>query len=194
MADIIYTVCCAVRRDHVPADDTVHFDRDVVFGLYHLPWYLGELNFDVNDADLFGADVDVDQSRVDGFVELPESRDQTDGSLLDVLERVGERAAWDHSACTDTGAEGVHHGSIETVLDTAHSHILSIGLLHLLSLKGLDCNDGRGRCRYSSLPGGIIRHESIEILASTRAGASASSAGVISVRVAFTIVEGGTVH
>ena len=56
----------------------VDLDRHVVFRLDHLPRDSSELNLDVDDPDGFGADVDSDQTRVDGPVELTESADETD--------------------------------------------------------------------------------------------------------------------
>lgn len=41
---------------------------------------------------------------------------RTDGSLIDLLERVREGAARDHADRTDAGAKGVHHGAVEAVL------------------------------------------------------------------------------
>ena len=85
-----------------------------------------------DNSDRLGADVDLDQTRVDGLasaretpktrhrpaylVELTESTDETDGTLVDFLERVGARAARDHADGANEGSKAVHHGSVEAVL------------------------------------------------------------------------------
>ena len=43
------------------------------------------------------------------LVELAESADEADGTLVDVLERVRARAARDHTDRSDNGSEAVHH-------------------------------------------------------------------------------------
>lgn len=48
----------------------VHFDVDVVASDDGLPTDGNDLDFDVHDAKRFGADVDLDQARIDRLVEL----------------------------------------------------------------------------------------------------------------------------
>ena len=51
----------------MPADDRVNIDRDVVFGLHGLSWHRRELDLDVDDSDRLGANVDIDETGVDGL-------------------------------------------------------------------------------------------------------------------------------
>jgi len=46
-SDIVDSECGPVRRDDVPADNTVDIDGDVILGLDHLPWYTSQLDLDV---------------------------------------------------------------------------------------------------------------------------------------------------
>ena len=46
-SDIVDSECGPVRRDDVPADNTVDVYRDIVLGLDHLPWYTSQLDLDV---------------------------------------------------------------------------------------------------------------------------------------------------
>ena len=54
-----------------------------------------DLNFDVDDTERLCANVDLNQPRVHGFVELSEAGDQTDRTLLHVFERIREWTARD---------------------------------------------------------------------------------------------------
>jgi hypothetical protein len=69
-----------------------------------------------DNGNAFRADIDLDKTRVDRLVELAETRDETDRALLDVLVRVGERAARELANESDAGSNTGNHGAIETVL------------------------------------------------------------------------------
>lgn len=121
----------------MPADNTVDFYRYVILRLDSLSRDGCELDLDVctissiadvdrpherltDDPDLLGAHIDLDQPRIDGFVELSESADKTwsisqmsqhvkvdrltDRALVDLLERVGEGTTGDHADGTDAGS------------------------------------------------------------------------------------------
>jgi hypothetical protein len=65
------------------------------------------LHFDINTLEAFRAYIDVDKTRVDRPVELAEPRNETHGALLDLLERVGERAAWNSTDQAYTYSQGL---------------------------------------------------------------------------------------
>ena len=48
----------------------------------HLPSDGTYLDLDINDPQRFSADIDLDQARVDGFVELAEACDQADRACV----------------------------------------------------------------------------------------------------------------
>ena len=53
-----------------------HFDIDVVAGNDFLPSNGTDLDLDVDNAEGLGADVNLNETGVDGLVELAESRDK----------------------------------------------------------------------------------------------------------------------
>lgn len=61
----------------------VDFDRNVIFRGDILTLYRSNLNFDVDDANLFRVRVDFDESGIDRPVELSESADESDATLRD---------------------------------------------------------------------------------------------------------------
>lgn len=121
-----------------------HYDIDIVPGDDLLTSDLDNLDLDVYGAKGLCADVDPDQSRVHGFVELSEPLNESDRSLLDVSERVGEGAAGHGAEETDAVTQAMHRRAVETVRDISRTEILSIGRLHLAPLQGLDVNDVLG--------------------------------------------------
>lgn len=102
---------------------------------------MSDLDFDVHDAKGFGADVNLDQSRVYGLVELSESLDKSDRSLFNASEWVGEGTARDGTEETDTATQALHHGTVDTMCNLPGTEILSVRRLHLSPLEGLDVND-----------------------------------------------------
>jgi hypothetical protein len=46
-SDIVDSECSSVRRDDVPADNTVDIDRDIVLGLDHLSGNTSQLDLDI---------------------------------------------------------------------------------------------------------------------------------------------------
>ena len=100
-----------------------------------------DLNLHVHDAKRLGADVDLDQSRIHRLVELSESLDESDRSLFDVPERVGEGTARNGTEQTDATTQILHHRTVDTMRNLSGTEILSIRRLHLAPLQGLDAND-----------------------------------------------------
>lgn len=84
-----------VRGGNRPTDDGLQIDVDVILGHDLLSRDGIHSDSNIDDPDGLSADVDVDKSRVDGLVELSEPRDESDVSLSDRSERVGEGAAGD---------------------------------------------------------------------------------------------------
>ena len=118
-----------------------HFDIDVVPSDDLLPSNVSDLDLDVHDAKRLGADVDLDQSRIDGLVELSESLDKADRSLFDVPEWVGEGTARNGAQETDTATQTLHHGPVDTVGNLPSTQVLRVRRLHLGPLERLDVND-----------------------------------------------------
>jgi len=102
---------------------------------------MSDLNLHVHDAERLGADVNLDQARIHGLVELSESLDETDRSLLNAPEWVGEGAARNGTKETDATTQVLHHGTVDAVRHLPGAEILSIRRLHLAPLQGLDAND-----------------------------------------------------
>jgi hypothetical protein len=91
----------SARKDvHVEDDDCFNLAAQVVLCQDRLTRDFEVLDLDVDAAEAFAQGVDLDKSRVDGLVEFTEASDQSDGTLVDLLERI--RAA---EAAGD-GAEG----------------------------------------------------------------------------------------
>jgi hypothetical protein len=59
--------------------ECLHFDIDVVTGDDHLSANRTDLDFDVDDAKGFRADIDLNETGIDRPVELSKARDQTNG-------------------------------------------------------------------------------------------------------------------
>ena len=95
---------------------------------------MSDLNLHVHDAKGLGADVDLDQSRIHRLVEMSESLDEPNRSLFDAPERVGEGTAWNGTEETDTTAQGLHHGTVDTMRNLSTTEILSVRRLHLTPL------------------------------------------------------------
>ena len=102
---------------------------------------MNDLNLDVHNAEGLGADVNLDQTRIHGFVELSEPLDKSDRSLLNAFERVGARAAGNGTQEADTATQTMHHGTVDPMGDLSGTEILSVGRLHLAPLQGFDMND-----------------------------------------------------
>jgi len=60
---------------------SLHLDIDVVPGNNDLSANGTDLNFDIDYAKAFGADIDLYKARVDGFVKLAKACDQPDRTL-----------------------------------------------------------------------------------------------------------------
>ena len=95
----------------------IHLDIYVVPGDDRLTTNSRNLDFDVHCLQAFRADVDLDKTRVDGLVELPEASDKPNRALLDVPERVGARAAWDGATRSNAGAKSLQHGTVKAMGD-----------------------------------------------------------------------------
>ena len=104
----------------------LHFDIDIIPGDDRLSANGANLNFDVNDSETLRADVDVDKTRINGFVELSEAGDQTNGTLLHVFERIREWAARDCTTQTDANTEGLEKRTIDTMCDFLSTEVLSV--------------------------------------------------------------------
>lgn len=58
----------------------------------------------------------MDETGIDGLVELPETADKTNRALSNFLVRVGEWKTWELSEQTNARAKTRHHAAVETVL------------------------------------------------------------------------------
>src|SRR6267154_6358083 len=65
---------------------SAHLDVDIITSDDSLPADGTDLNFDVDDAQGFRANIDLYETRVDGLVEVAESCDQTDRPCESRLE------------------------------------------------------------------------------------------------------------
>ena len=101
LAEVGNTESCSVRVGDLEVYDRVNFDVNIVPGDDLLSTNGTDLDFNVDDPKTFGTDVDLDQTGVYTLVELTEARNQADGTLVDVAERVGEWAARDGTDTTD---------------------------------------------------------------------------------------------
>jgi hypothetical protein len=72
-------------------DVEIHFDVDVVTCDDGLSSNRADLDFDVDDAERLGTDINLNETRVDGLVELSETGDQANGSCLRNVNGVDER-------------------------------------------------------------------------------------------------------
>ena len=52
-----------------------NFDIDIIHGDNELPSNGADLNFDIDYANAFGADIDLHETRVDGLVKLAKACD-----------------------------------------------------------------------------------------------------------------------
>lgn len=100
-----------------------------------LPSNGANLDLDVNLLQGFRAHIDIDQSRIDGLVELAEARDKTNrswkkvlfiteevsvkrGTLLDTLVWIGtENATRDSATQTDDTAKALHQSTVDPMCD-----------------------------------------------------------------------------
>ena len=116
---------------------------------------MSDLNLHVHDAKRLGADVNLDQSRIHRLIELSETLDESDRSLFNVSEWVGEGATRDGTAEADAGSQTLHHRTVEAMCNLPRAEILSVRGLHLAPLEGLDANNVTGwvgllHCRRGS--------------------------------------------
>lgn len=101
-----------VRRNDVVVDDRGQVDGDIVLGHACLPWHLDDLNLDVYLVEALRERVDLDQTRVDGLVELAELGDKTHVALGYLLVGIGAaKAARNSTECSDTSAQSVNYGA-----------------------------------------------------------------------------------
>lgn len=96
---------------------TIHLDVHVVPSDNRLATNRRYLDFDIYSLQAFRAYVDLNEARVHGLVELPETSNKTHRALLDIAERIGARAAWDGTAQSDAVAKNLQHRTINTVGD-----------------------------------------------------------------------------
>jgi len=106
-----------------------------------------DLDFDVNNLERLGANVDLDQTRIHRFVELSETRYQTNRAcgkmrwcsssegnrhltLVNLTERIGAWKAGYHTADANHGAHKLYERTVDTMNNFASAQVLSIGRLH----------------------------------------------------------------
>jgi hypothetical protein len=68
-----------VLREAVSLDLKIRDGKDAHDAL---PPNRADLDFDVDDLERLGADVDLHETGVDGLVKLPEARDKADGAWI----------------------------------------------------------------------------------------------------------------
>lgn len=111
LADVGDAEGSLVGRDDVVVDDAGKVEVDVVLGHANLLGDLDDLDLDVDLDQALGEGVDLDETRVNGLVELAKLGDKADVALVDVLIRVGAaNAAGDGSQGPDASTEGVDWG------------------------------------------------------------------------------------
>jgi len=137
LAEICDAECCSVGVANLEVDDRVNFDVDVITSDDCLSSDWANLNLDVDDAQRFSADIDLNQTGVDRLVELSKARHKTDRALLDIAERIGEGAAWDHPTNTNHRAKSLQQRAVKSMGNLSSSQILGIRRLHLASLQWL---------------------------------------------------------
>lgn len=80
MVVLLVTDAPRVLRRPLVLTNAVNLDIDVIPGDNSLPSDRSDLDLDIHNTQRFGADVDVDETRVDGPVELAKAGDKTDGT------------------------------------------------------------------------------------------------------------------
>lgn len=135
-----------------------------------------DLNLDIDLEDAFAERVDLDETGVDGLVELAEFGDETDIALVNLLVRVGAAdAAGDGAEISHDGTEGVDHGAVPVVRVGVLVDDGGIALLQILSARALDDHGGR-----SAEARGAVRSTRVRGLPRGRSGQG--RVAVISVR------------
>ena len=94
-AHVLNGVCSLVWVVYAVIHNTVHAHGDVVLGDCDLVFDVGELCAHRDRLQVLRAEVDLDQTWIDGFVESAETADETDRALVDFFEWVGAWAARD---------------------------------------------------------------------------------------------------
>jgi hypothetical protein len=105
LADVGDTEGGDVGRDDVVVDNGGEVEGDIVLGHADLLGNLGDLDLDVDLDEILTERVDLDQTGIDGLVELAELGDKAYITLLDSLEGVGAADA------AGDGSHGSHAGS-----------------------------------------------------------------------------------
>lgn len=70
------------------------------------------MDLNIDNTKRLGADVDLNETRVDGFVEFTEPRNQSNGTLIDILVGVGARQAREGTEETTEVTEHIQHRPI----------------------------------------------------------------------------------
>lgn len=121
--------------------------------------HTNNLNLDINLDNAFAERVDLDETGVDGLVELAELGDETNIALVNLLVRVGTAdAAGDGAEISHDGAEGIDHGAVPVVWVGILVDDRGIALLQVFSARTLDNHrsrraEARGTVRVGDLPG-----------------------------------------
>lgn len=124
--DILDTKSSSVWIGYMPVNDRVQFQADIVLCRYSLLGYSDQLNLDIDDSQTFTARIDLDETRIDGLVELTKSTDKSDGSLLDLFEGVRARAAWELTKRTSAATNAIDECSVEAMINVFQAQVLNV--------------------------------------------------------------------
>jgi len=96
-----------VRVSDLEIYNRIDLNVNIVSGDNSLSANGTDLDLDIHNTKTFGTDVDLDESGIDGFVELSETSNETDRTLLNIPEGVGEGTARNCAAKSNTGAKAL---------------------------------------------------------------------------------------
>ncbi len=105
--------------------------------------HTSNLDLDIDLDKTFTEGVDLDETGIDGLVELAELGDKTDIALVDLLVGVGAEDTAGHGTDrADAGAEGIDHGTVPALGVGVAVDDLGIALLQILRARALDRHGG----------------------------------------------------
>lgn len=107
--------------------------------------HTNNLNLDINLDNALAERVDLNETGVDGLVELAELGDKTNITLVNLLVGVGAAdAAGDGAEISHDGTEGIDHGAVPVVRVRVLVDDRGIALLQVLSARPFDRHGDRG--------------------------------------------------
>jgi len=89
LTEIRNSECGTVRVDNLEINDRINLDVYIITSYNCLSTDWTYLNFDIDDTETFGADIDLNKTRIDRLVELTKASYKTNRTLLDIPEWIG---------------------------------------------------------------------------------------------------------